>query len=186
VKSKTDTKVIILGYSGHSYEIIECLQSCQYKISGYYEIKEMDKDPFQLKYLGNESDKDLSVDYNYFICIGDNHKRKSISEEIVKRNLNQINVIHKDACVSNNVKYGYGNFISKNASINSNTEIENNIIINTSSVIEHDCKINSYSHVGPGAIICGGVTVGEGTLIGANSVVNQNVSIGKLGQALLL
>ena len=60
---------------------------------------------------------------------------------------------------------GYGNFISRNASINNFVEIGNGVIINTASVVEHDCIISDGVHVAPEQFY-GGVKVNN-TLIGA-------------------
>ncbi|MBT6170080.1 MAG: acetyltransferase [Flavobacteriaceae bacterium] len=172
-------KIIMIGYSGHSYEIIECLRNDNYDIIGYFEIQKKEKNPFSLKYLGNEKDFEIYKEENcFFISIGDNKTREKISKKLVSNNLCQVNVIHKESSLSNNLKQGFGNFISRNASVNFNSIIKNNVIVNTGSIIEHDCIINSYSHIGPGAVLCGGVNIGESTFIGANSVVNQNIIIG--------
>ena len=169
----------MIGYSGHSYEIIECLRNDNYDIIGYCEIQKKEKNPFSLKYLGNEKDFETYKEKNcFFISIGDNTTRQKISKKIVLNNLCQVNVIHNESSVSKNLELGFGNFISRNASVNFNSIIKNNVIVNTGSIIEHDCIINSYSHIGPGAVLCGGVSIGENTFIGANSVVNQNIIIG--------
>ena len=53
-------KIIMIGYSGHSYEIIECLRNDNYDIIGYFEIQKKEKNPFSLKHLGNEKDFEIA------------------------------------------------------------------------------------------------------------------------------
>ena len=173
--------VRILGYSGHSYEIIQSLLNNGYLIEGYYDIKEKENNPFLLEYFGSENDFLMSIKDNYFFpCLGDNKLRTRIFNLIKSNGGKFINVIDKDSNLSNKLTYGVGNFFAKNSCVNSNTKIDDNNIINTSSVIEHDCELKSGIHVGPGAIICGGVSVGNGTMIGANSVVKENINIGEM------
>jgi len=180
--SKSDKKIIIIGYSGHSFEIIETILSTNSRILGYTEINDVKSNPFNINFLGNEmidlSDNDFNIN-NFFICIGDSKKRKILDEYIISKNGNFINVINSNSFISSKIKIGYGNFVAKNASINSNSIIGNQNIINTSSVIEHDCIINNYCHVGPNSTILGGVEIDSGSFIGANTVIKEGIKIGK-------
>lgn len=177
-----EKEIIIIGYSGHSIEIINTIKNLGYKIKGYTELSEKKNNPCKLKYLGDENKKNFKYydnKYLFFIAIGDNLIRKKKSDFLRTIGLDQINVIHPDSSISKNIKMGYGNFISRNASINNFVQIGNGVIINTASVIEHDCIISDGVHIAPGAVLCGGVKVNNNTFIGANSVINQNVTIGE-------
>ncbi len=175
-------EIVVIGYSGHSLEIIDIIISEGYKIKGYSELVEKEENILGIEFLGNENKnnfKYLDSKYLYFIAIGDNDIRNRKSQLLSSRNLKQINVIHSDASISKSLKIGYGNFLSRNVSINNSVEIGNNVIINTSAVIEHECKIETGSHIAPGAVICGGVTIKRGALIGANSIIKENICIGQ-------
>mgnify|MGYP001183166837 FL=1 len=182
LKFNKEKEVIIIGYSGHSIEIISTIKNQGYKIKGYTELSEKKNNPHKLKYLGDENNENFKYydnKYLFFIAIGDNVVRKNKSKLLQSKGLDLINVIHPDSSIPKNIKMGYGNFISRNASINNFVEIGNGVIINTASVIEHDCIISDGVHVAPGAVLCGGVKVNNNTLIGANSVINQNITIGE-------
>jgi sugar O-acyltransferase (sialic acid O-acetyltransferase NeuD family) len=175
-------EIIVIGFSGHSLEIIDIIISKGYKIKGYSELVEKDENIYGIEFLGDENKnnfKYLESKYLYFIAIGDNNIRIRKSQLLNSRNLKQINVIHPDTSISNSLKIGYGNFLSRNVSINNSVEISNNVVINTSAVIEHECKIETGSHIAPGAVICGGVTIKKGAFIGANSIVKENICIGQ-------
>ena len=175
-------KIKILGYSGHSYEILDILIDNDYTLEGYFDIKKKEFNPFNLKYLGNENENVFEKkikDSNFFVSIGENSKRLKISKFIQDKGGVLVNAIHHTSSISNQVKIGYGNYLSKNTCVNYNSILKNNIIINTAAIVEHDCIIESDTHVGPGVVLCGGVIVKQGTFIGANSVVKENVQIGR-------
>ena len=175
-------EIIIVGLSGHSLEIVDIIISKGYKIKGYSEIVEKEENLYGIEFLGDENKNNfryLESKYLYFIAIGDNKIRNRKSQLLSSRNFKQINVIHTDTSISKSLKIGYGNFLSRNVSINNSVEIGNNVIINTAAIIEHNCKIETGSHIAPGAVICGGVTIKTGTFIGANCIIRENVCIGK-------
>ena len=123
-----EKKIIIIGYSGHSIEIISTIKNQGYKIKGYTELSEKKNNPYKLKYLGDENKENFKYydnKYLFFIAIGDNVVRKNKSELLRSKGLDLINVIHPDSSISKNIKMGYGNFISRNASINNFVEIGN-------------------------------------------------------------
>ena len=174
--------IIIIGYSGHSYEIIESLINDNYHIKGYCELKEKKINPFSIQYLGDESEKnpkEFVEGKSFFIAIGNNKKRHEIGKYIIKNNGKLVNAIHPSSSISNGAKIGTGNFIGRNSSLNYNSIVGDNVIINTSSVIEHGSLIEDGVHIGPGAVICGSVHIKEKSFIGANSIIKENIIIGK-------
>lgn len=176
---KETKKVVIIGYSGHSYQVVESLKENNFKVSGYIDLKENLKNPFNLKYLGTEHDFDFKPNLYYFISVGDSLIRKNIFKLFKNRDkLKLLNVIDKSSNISKSVKFGKGIYISKNVIINSLVEIDDAAILNTGSIIEHECKIGKFTHIAPGSVLCGNVNVGYCSFIGANSVVKQGVSIG--------
>ena len=173
--------VIVLGYSGHAMVLIEAAILSGYKIFGYTDFVETSRNPYNLKYLGNEKETSFNYFnniYNFIIGIGDNKIRANLYDFLQIKNVLIINVIHPDSSVSENVKLGNGVFIAKNASINPFVEIGNNVIINTSASIDHECIIDSGSHIAPNSTLLGNVVIGKNVFIGANSVVKQGVCIG--------
>jgi sugar O-acyltransferase (sialic acid O-acetyltransferase NeuD family) len=176
--SESNKEIIIVGYSGHSYVVINSAINSGYIISGYTERKEIKTNPFHLKYLGNENNDFVVQNKNFIVCIGDNNIRNNISNKLRNSDASLINIIDTSANVSKYIEIGTGNYIGKNVSINAIVKIKNDTIINTASIIEHECKIDNAVHIGPGTVLCGNVKVGENTFIGANSVVKQGVCIG--------
>jgi sugar O-acyltransferase (sialic acid O-acetyltransferase NeuD family) len=184
--TQTDKKAaIIIGYSGHSYVVIDILLNQKYAILGYCDSLEKEYNPFNIKYLGKESDaRPLSIlnEYNYFVAIGDNTIRGKILDKLTATlNKPALNVIHKKAICSKFVEINSqgGTLIAASATINPFVKIGKGVICNTSSSIDHECVLGNYVHIAPSAVLCGNVQVGDYTFIGANSVVKQGISIGK-------
>ena len=174
-------KIIIVGYSGHSYVIIDTLIELGYNIFGYIEKNELTNNPYNLRFLGNEKDLNfkLFVDgFSYVVAIGDNKTRSSVSNFLRLKFCKILNVINPSSSISNNIRIGSGVFIARNVSVSPFCEIGDDVVINNSAVVDHECIIESGSHIAPGSILLGNVKVGRNTLVGAGSVVREGIKIG--------
>ena len=110
-----DSKIIVAGYSGHSYVLIDSLIHLGYTIFGYTDKEIKQYNPYKLQYLGNENDskfKHFGKNYSYSVAIGNNVLRTSISKFLRSKSCSLINVIHSDSSISNNVFLGSGIFTS--------------------------------------------------------------------------
>jgi sugar O-acyltransferase (sialic acid O-acetyltransferase NeuD family) len=178
-----DSKIILIGYSGHAYVAHGILTSTGKDVYAYFDNIAKKDNPFNLEYLGNENSEKAFLALsknNFFIAIGDNHIRRKVYEHLAIKNIYPINAIHTSAIIYSSATIGkYGVMISAGVIINPLSKIGNGVICNTGSIIEHDCIVEDFVHIAPGAILCGNVVVGENTFIGAGSVVKQGISIGK-------
>ncbi len=176
-----DCKTVIIGYSGHAYVVVESYIANGSKISFYADLKESQKNPFDLEYLGFESDtnfKGWDLSLKYILGIGDNHLRYEIGQLLLSKSQIIESVFDPNAIISKSANFGVGNFVSKGVLINAFSTIGSFTILNTGCIIEHECEIGTASHIGPGAVLCGNVKVGKRTFIGANSIIKQGVVIG--------
>ena len=173
--------IAIIGYSGHSFVVLDAANEAGIVIPYYCESEEKAFNPFNLKYLGDESSEYFaweSID-GFIIGIGDNQIRKKIADLVISQNKQLFTIAHPTAHISSMSEVGIGNFVAANSTINAFAKVANNCILNTACVVEHECMISDHVHIGPGAVLAGHVTVGETTFIGANSVVKQGVTIGE-------
>jgi len=174
--------VIVIGYSGHAYVVIDILKSQGVEIFGYCDMEQKVQNPYHLKYMGNEKDdQTLSSikQYHYFAAIGNNAIRKNVIDFVYQKNdTSPTNAIHCNSFISPTVKLANGIMIGSQAQINAMAKIGDGVICNTGCIIEHECQIGDYCHIAPGAILCGNVTVGKNTMIGAGTVVRQGINIG--------
>lgn len=174
--------IILIGYSGHSFVICDSLLKASRNIIGYCESASKTLNPFELEFLGLESEPEV-IDKlklsDYFIAIGDNKRRRLVSEKLIESTGKiPVNVIDSLASVSSSCTLGSGVFISNGCVINALSNIGDGVICNTNSTIEHECAIGKYSHIAPGVTVCGNVQIGENTLVGAGSVIKPGVTIG--------
>jgi len=175
------TDAIIIGYSGHSYVVLDSLLTNHFNVLGYVEKAEQEKNPYHLTYLGSEEDFNtlqLLQKNACFICIGDNKIRAKLFNELGKHQLLFPSLVHPSASISSLAKLGKATVVLPNAIINSCAILGNAVICNSGAIIEHECKLGDYCHIAPGAVLAGNVSVGDYTFIGANAVVKQGIIIG--------
>jgi len=176
-----DNKTVIIGYSGHAYVVADSYIGNGGNISFYTDLKEAQNNPFDLTYLGFESDpnyKGWDISLKYILGIGDNNIREKVARLILSKSNILVNVIDQYAVISKNTKIGNGVFVSKGVLVNAFSKIGCFTILNTGCIIEHECEIGTAAHIAPGAVLAGNVKVGDRTFIGANAVIKQGVIIG--------
>ena len=174
-------KLVIIGYSGHSYVVIDAAHKFGLEVKAYTEKEKRSRDPFKLEYLGfegNENFEGWDNEHEFILGIGDNKIRKSIAELLASKNENIRSVIHPSANVGSFVEINDGTFVGSGAMINPLVKIGKAVIINTGAIVEHGCQLGDYAHIAPGAVLAGNVRVGDCTFIGANAVVKQGIKIG--------
>lgn len=176
-----DRKLILVGYSGHGLVVADTAIENKLNLIGYAEKSLLSFNPYQLEYLGDESNHDFKgwfLDADFFIGIGDNYIREKIYKLILQKGKKIITLINQTSYISKYAEIGNGVFINRNATINAFAKVGNNVILNTGCIIEHECEIQENVHVAPGAVLAGNVKVGTGTFVGANAVIKQGVVIG--------
>lgn len=172
-------KFSIIGYSGHSFVILDSAFKSKLDCKGYYERNKKEFNPFDIDYLGLENN--IVTNERIFISIGNNKIRRNIYEDLIKKDfITFLNIIDPTSSVSKFafIKPDSSISLGVNSVINSLAKIEAGSIINTGAIIEHEVKIGKFSHVGPNAIICGDANIGENVFVGANAIVKQGVIIG--------
>ena len=168
----------MVGYSGHSYVCIDAALSMGHQIIGYFEKEEKALNPYQLQFLGSETDESAvnSTDAMLFVGIGNNVVRQRICKS-PHISLKLANLIHDKSYISSTVILGRGILVAAGAVINPMAIISDGVICNTNATIEHECFIGAFSHVAPGAALAGSVRLGQRVFVGANSVIKEGVTI---------
>lgn len=173
--------IAILGYSGHSFVVLDAAKEMGLDVEYYCERNQISFNPFDINYLGDEGSESFNwnVVDEFILGIGDNKIRQKVAGLISSKKKTILNVFHPSSIISNYATFGTGNFIAANVTVNALAKITDNCILNTGCIVEHECVIESGVHIAPGAVLAGNVTVGENSFIGANSIVKQGISIGK-------
>lgn len=175
-------EVVLIGYSGHGFVVAEVAFFCSYKLRYYAEKREIQKNPYNLIYMGDEREENFggwNHGYGFLVSVGNNRIREKIALTLLCKNENILSIIHPYSIIAKNVKLGIGIFVAPNVSVNALAEIGAYSILNTGCIIEHECEIGQASHIAPGAVLAGDVKVGDRTFVGANAVIKQGIVIGK-------
>ena len=109
---------------------------------------------------------------NIFIAIGDNEKRRKMSE-----GKKLISVISKTAYISPTAVIEDGSFIASGAHIGPFARIGRGTIINTNAVVEHEVQVGEFCHLAPHTTVCGRTTIGDDVFIGAGATVIDKIDI---------
>jgi sugar O-acyltransferase (sialic acid O-acetyltransferase NeuD family) len=175
------SKQVIIGYSGHSYVVLDAAQKIELQVIGYAEKEPRVANPFELNFIGFEGNEDFegwNKGYEFILGVGSNNIRAKTFALITSKNEKLISVIHPSSIIGYKVEIGNGTFVAAGTMINSFSIVEQAVIINTGAIVEHECSIGAFSHIAPGAVLAGNVRVGERSFIGANAVVKEGVEIG--------
>ncbi|MCZ4407247.1 acetyltransferase [Cryomorphaceae bacterium 1068] len=174
-------KLYIFGYSGHAYVVLDTALALKLSPEGYFEQVEKKKNPYALKYMGQETQFDFTRldDHDvFFPALGKSELRKRLVEIAEDKNLSLSTLLHPAAIISSNSLIKYGTLVAPGAIVNSGVHIGKGCIINTGAIVEHECSIGDYSHIAPGAVLAGNVTTGKECFIGMNSSIKEGVQIG--------
>ena len=181
-------KIVILG-AGTSAKSVACIihENKEYSISGFI-CSESEKDLigknliYDYKVIGTKNIiQDLrSQNINGFVvAIGDILLKEILFYECLNSNLIPINVISKNATVSNTAKLGLGNIIKSGAIIGHNVIIGDNNKIGTSAVIEINSILRNNIIIESGTIIAGEVVIEKNVMINSRVIINPYITIGK-------
>ena len=176
-----DIKAILLGYSGHGFVVAEAASLIGVKIIGYAGPNEMNNNPYDLNFMGNErkSGFNWNACNSYILGVGSNNLREKIAQRVHKMGGTCLTIIHPNSSLAEKITIYKGTFIARNVAINPMVKIGKNVILNTGCLIEHGCLIGDNVHIAPGAVLAGNVTVSDGAFIGANAVLKEGIKIGK-------
>lgn len=114
----------------------------------------------------------------FHVAIGDNDRRRRLSEVCRARGGTAIGVVHLRAIIAQSATIGDGCFIAAGATIAPAVCIEEGTIINHGAVVDHDCCIGAFAHVAPNVTLGGGVRVGSNALVGAGATILAGLTIG--------
>lgn len=174
-------KLIIVGYSGHAYVVLDAAKQAGLSVEAYTENEEKNYNPFELEYLGFEGDENFIgwvSQHGFILGIGNNKIRERVTKLILGKKEKLCTVIHPKAQIGLYVDIGDGTFVAAGVMINPLVNIGKAVIINTGAIVEHECQIGNCAHIAPGAVLAGNVKVGNRSFIGANAVIKEGVEIG--------
>ena len=138
-----DKKIILLGYSGHSYSVIDAAHSCGQKIGGYCDLENNETNPFNLKYFGPESKAIINtlskIGKGTVINTGAIVEHECVIAEYCH--------IAPGAVLAGKVHIGANSFIGANATVIQGVQIGSNVTIGAGAVVLDDVP-NGMTYIG--------------------------------------
>ena len=127
----------------------------------------------------NDFKKNLNKANSFIVGIGGSYgkARYLISNELIKKNLKPLSLIHKTSFIDKTSVLGIGNQIMPNVVIHCYSKIGDFCVLNTSSTIDHECEIGNGVHIMGGAYISGRVKIDDYVTIGANATIFPDLEI---------
>lgn len=113
------------------------------------------------------------------LAVGNPFTRRKIVDTYKDYEIDWINVIHKNAFISNSANLGRGNTICAGSIVNSNAEVGNFCLINNGAIIEHDTVLKDCSSISPKAVVGGRCVINENAFIASNATIMARTIIGK-------
>jgi len=173
--------LVIVGDGGHAKVIVDIFLEAGVHPIGCTGVDPSGGDLFGVEVIGGDDQLPRLFDAGVrqaFIAIGDNGKRRAMSQAVREIGFQLVNAISTRASVSRFARLGAGIAIMPGAVVNAATEIGDGVIVNTGSTVDHDCVIGPFAHIAPGTNLAGCVRVGEGVLLGIGTRVIPGITIG--------
>ena len=105
------------------------------------------------------------------------NERTKLLQRLMLPSSSQINFVHPSSYVSSSVKFGIGNVILQNCTIQNNVTFGNHNILSSNIVIEHDTKIRNNNFIAAGVISGSNVQIYDQCFIGLNSLIREHIQI---------
>lgn len=173
-------KIAIIGAGGHGKVVGDIALLNNYKVINFFDDNEKGIKKFPFSIYGDFNNlKDNLNDYDdFFVAVGENKIRCSITEWLKKEKTNIVSLVHPNSTISKFSSLGIGSCVMANAVINPGAVIKDGVIINTSASIDHDCVIENFAHISPNCSLSGSVSVGQLTHLGTGTSVHPGIQIG--------
>lgn len=177
--------LIIIGARGFGREVYNtALESVgfgkDYDVKGFLD----DKSDALDEYDGYPSILSSVEDYipqngDVFICaLGDVSFKNKYVEMISAKGAEFISIIHKDATIEMNSKYGKGCIFSTGVRISCDVKIGNFVSFNDNAVIGHDVVIGDFCHLNSNSFMGGYSQLGNYTTVHTSAIITPHIIVG--------
>ena len=179
--------IFVIGGGYGAYQVLELIiDSGEYYLEGYFDDSKNTKlDLLGIERLGN-TDKEIIIKAlekykvkNLIVAISNNPKLRSKFENLGKKDINLVTLIHSSAIIGNNVQIGEGSIVFGGVHIGPDSEIGKMSFISSNSTIEHHNLIGKAFCCGPNFSSSGIVEIGDFVRTGINVGVEPFLKIGK-------
>jgi len=179
--------LIIIGVGGFAREIYWHAQKCigfgvEWRIKGFLDgdIK-LEAAEYELlpdKVLGDVESYEICAGDVFTCAVGTPKARKILSEKILARGGEFINLISEFAYIMPTVKLGKGVIICPHVNIGDRAELDDFSAVNDMVIIGHDAQIGKFSCVMPQSNVAGKSKIGAGVFIGSGAIILPKAKVG--------
>lgn len=143
-------KLLILGAGSHGHNVQETAE----KLGVFRKIRFLDDNVTDEDVLDvcDNSKEYLSEYPCAFVAIGDNEKRRLLSERLRREGFMLPHIIHPDATVSKNAVIGDGTIVMAQATVNASI-VGEMCIIASNALVSFGAEIGDYSHIDCGGMV---------------------------------
>jgi sugar O-acyltransferase (sialic acid O-acetyltransferase NeuD family) len=177
-------ELIIIGAGGFGRELFYLCKECigygiTFKVIGYLDDT---IDPMK-NYIGyppvlGDIKSHQILENQVFICSISNVKSKlEITDRLISKGANFINLIHSTARVVATAKLGKGCIVGPFVSVGANVNLGDFCLLQTGVIIGHDVEIGNNCRLDNYAILIAGSKIKKNATIHSNSVVNANIIV---------
>jgi acetyltransferase EpsM len=182
-------KVIILGAGGDAKVIAETLSNStvqskkKLRLTGFLDDALYGTNFCGLPVFGGLNDWKKLGDDVFFISaiqkVRDMPRRTQRIEEIGIPSERWVNVIHKQAFISEDTVLGKGIFISAFVSIQPGCTVGDFATMRAGAAMGHDSTLGRHGYMGPNSTLCGKSIIKEAGHLGPNAVVLDDKVVGR-------
>ncbi|MFG1718725.1 acetyltransferase [Micromonospora chalcea] len=116
---------------------------------------------------------------HHVIGIGDPRIRRAVAARVDSYDLPAASLVHPDATVGADNRYGPGFVAFAGARVTTNVTIGRHVHLNQNVTVGHDSTLADFVSVNPLAAVSGDCHLSEGVLVGTNAAVLQGLRIGR-------
>jgi len=179
--------LIIIGVGGFAREIFWHAQKSagcgiDWQIKGFIDgdvkLAAAEYELLPAPVLGDVDGYEICADDVFACAVGTPGARKILSEKILARGGEFVNVVSTLAYVMPTVELGRGVIIAPHVCIGDKARLSDFVAVNAQAIIGHDAHVGKYSCVMPQANIAGKAQVGAEVLIGSGALVLPKAKVG--------
>ena len=179
--------LIIIGVGGFAREVFGQAHDAHgfgvdWQIKGFLDgdvkLAAAEYDLLPAKLLGDVDSYKICADDVFTCAVGTPSARRHLSEKILARGGEFINIINKLAYVLPTVEFGRGVIISPHTDIGDRARLGDFVATNALTIIGHDAQIGNYSCIMPHAAISGKCKIGAEVFIGSGAIILPKAKVG--------
>jgi sugar O-acyltransferase (sialic acid O-acetyltransferase NeuD family) len=177
--------LVIVGAGGFGREVYHWAKqsvgfSDQFKLKGFIDdgVTSVDEAGIDHPILGKITDYKPQVNDVFIMAIAIPKIKLEISQNLINKGAEFINIIHKTSIVVPSAKMGVGIVVCPFSVISSKSQVEDHVFINTNTTIGHDSFIGKGTTISGHCDITGNCHLEEGVFLGSHACMVPKAYIG--------